>query len=112
MESTPKDLYPYDDAYILKRQTEDENNWMQGKYNMIALATVLSQAFNKNSKMEYPSKPFMTQYVDEVEAERLNPEIHELQAMAEMQLLANAFKEMGMPKTIINDIECEEKANG
>lgn len=54
MDSTPKELEPYVDAFEIKSRRRDEELWLMGIYNMSAFRTVIDQCFNgKKSKCEY-----------------------------------------------------------
>lgn len=49
----PKSLSPFVKAFVLKQQYDDMNAWSQGRYIMLAVASL----FDKKTK--YPTKPFL-----------------------------------------------------
>ncbi len=61
--STLSDLHYYDEAYMLRREMQDELLWLNGIYTLEAFRVVLSNAFqSKNTLPEkYRDKPIMTE---------------------------------------------------
>lgn len=95
MESSPLELEPYEKAYKLKRQAEDERDWTNGIYTLRAIEVALSNAFNKESKAEYFDKPIMQQ-TNEDKAKK-DTESNELLATAEFMQFAKAMSKQGLP---------------
>lgn len=44
---------------------DDLNSWNTGRYVLLAVGVVMSQAFSKNSKAEYPAEPIIGTEIDE-----------------------------------------------
>lgn len=61
---TMHDLNIYVDAHNVKRQIEDERDWILGAYVQSAFASVLSKAFgSKGSKgIEYAGEPYLAKH--------------------------------------------------
>ena len=100
MKSTPRIMKSFDKAYKLKRQMQDEQDWMMGQYVMSAFGTILSQAFSKkgNSKAKYIEKPFLADEKDLSKAK-------EKSDIATMTKWAMDFgKDNNLPPTIFKDI--------
>lgn len=94
----------FDKAYKLKRQLQDERDWMMGQYVMSAFGTVLSQAFSGKgkSKAEYIDKPFLTDEKDLSKAK-------EKSDVATMTKWAMDFgRESKLPPTIFKDIKVQD----
>lgn len=49
---------------------EDTMAWNAGRYVMIAVGTIMSQAFSKGSRAEYPTEPMIATELDEKLAEQ------------------------------------------
>lgn len=67
----------------------DFNAWNAGRYVMLAVGTVLSQAFSKSSQAHYPSEPVVASELDEKLAEQKRE--RELRRM-EAEFLARAHR--------------------
>lgn len=99
MKSTPRKLKPFEDAHKLKRQMEDERDWIQGQYIMSAFGTVLSNAFSKHSKAKYIEKPILSELTNTDS----DPEANERLAVLEMQKYISVLHQQGdLPETIVN----------
>lgn len=65
MHTTPKILKCYDDGYNMRRKIEDEQAWLQGRYNLEAFQVVMSHfgagLSKKTSHAEYLKYPFFMQ---------------------------------------------------
>lgn len=60
---------------------DDVNAWNAGRYVMLAVGTVLSQAFAKNSTAKYPPEPMLGPELDEAIAEQKRErELRQMQA--------------------------------
>lgn len=57
-DSDPKSLRPYEEAFKLKEELEDQHNYMMGIYMFHAISTSLSNAFSK-SKHDYLKEPLL-----------------------------------------------------
>lgn len=69
-----------------KEQTNYDNTllWLNGLYNEIAYSTVLSRAFDKNSKAEYPKEPININGKPKISKEKekeINNNIYQQQVM-------------------------------
>ena len=93
-------MQAFDKAYKMKRQMQDERDWMMGQYVMSAFGTVLSCALSKNSNAKYIEKPFLSQ----ISATDKDPEANERLAVVEMQKAINVWRTQGLPETDIRDI--------
>lgn len=62
MESTPRELWPYEDAFKLRRKHLDEVSYAMGVYTYEAVAIAVGNAFRGKGKkpMEYLKQPFMS----------------------------------------------------
>jgi hypothetical protein len=71
---------------------QDYLAWLQGRYIYQGFSVVLSHAFSKNSKAEYPEAPYMENAVSEEEkAQRMDDEQKTKQSenfMLRLQLMA------------------------
>ena len=67
MESNPKELWCYEDAFKIKRRYEDSMAHMQGFYNMKAFETVIGNAFGKKGRkpLEYLHEPLLAESIVE-----------------------------------------------
>jgi hypothetical protein len=57
LESTPSDLWCYDDAYIIRTREEDKARYYMGLYNYEAFSRVLASMFSKNKTVSYLEHP-------------------------------------------------------
>lgn len=97
MQSNPKALEPYVDAYKLKRKMDDERDWYMGAYILNAFSVTLPNAFSKNSNAEYLKEPFLKNWG--VQEDKDNTESNELLAVAEFTKFAEIMKVQGLPNT-------------
>lgn len=101
MRSNPYKLRAYDRAFKLKRQLQDERDWMMGQYVFSAVATVVSNTLNKNSSMKYFEKPMLHDAIENTQ----DPEANEKLAVAEMEKYIAILKQQGdLPETLITDL--------
>lgn len=49
---------------------DDANAWNVGRYVMLGVGTVMSQAFSKNSQAKYPAEPILVYELDQRLAEQ------------------------------------------
>jgi hypothetical protein len=63
LESTPSDLWCYDDAYIIRTREEDKDRYYTGYYVYEAFGRVLATAFGKNKNVPYLEQPLMANAV-------------------------------------------------
>lgn len=70
MESTPRELWPYEDAFKLRRKHEDEVSYVMGIYTYNAVAIAVGNAFRGKGQRatEYMKHPLMSG-IDESEEE-------------------------------------------
>ena len=78
MESTPRELWCYEDAFKLRRKHEDEVSYVMGIYTYNAVATALGNAFRGKGKKaeEYLKYPLLSK--DEYEEADLQKQRQEL----------------------------------
>lgn len=68
----------YIKAERLSRERADEYAWAAGMYNMAAFGVVLSKAFSKNSKAEYPKETILQKVKAEKAEDNMTEEEIEL----------------------------------
>ena len=58
------DLHLYDDAYKIKEEINDMNQWLMGKYVFEAMSVVMSNAFASKGTppIPYREKSFLAEY--------------------------------------------------
>lgn len=58
MNSSPKELEPFVEAFKMQSKRRDEEMWMMGIYTMSAFKTVIDQCINgRKAKTEYIKEP-------------------------------------------------------
>lgn len=80
-------------GYKLEMKRKDEEAWMQGYYNMLAFNTVLSKAFDKNSKAEYPAQSLMALN----ENKKLSPKEQVDKELMSAYVWVHQLKKSGLP---------------
>ena len=82
----------------LKRQREDEMNWLSGQYVLSAFSVVVSAVLNKKSKVKYLDRPIL----EEMEKSKKSAdEVLEVQ----MEVFVNSFaSNTDLPPTVFTDI--------
>lgn len=73
MESAPRDLWCYEDAYKLRRKSIDEISYVMGIYTFNAVGIAVGNAFRNKGKrpVEYLKQPLMSDVdMDEAEKDR------------------------------------------
>lgn len=101
-ESCPADLEPYINAYNLKQKKQDEQMWLQGKYNLCALETVMAHfgagLSGKKSDAQYWEKPIL-QLIEDESHEKTEEEINREIQKAILNEIAwnNMLQAKGLP---------------
>lgn len=83
----PKKLAEFDEAYKIRREIEDENNYILGGYVRSAIESTVGNMFRKKG-----AKPI--QYMEEPILRANNPKVIEDKAQKQRELLVASFKQM------------------
>lgn len=89
------------EGYEERQKETDFVAWLHGRYVYMAFATVMSNAFSKNSKAEYPNEPMLLSK-SKAELSEDEKQIQRELFMAELQVMMQNF-EATHPKS--NNIE-------
>lgn len=89
MDSCPKELEPYENAYKIKRNEEDLKQWQLGQY--------IGSAMNCLFKGKYPKEP-MFQVKESIKQNR-RKESQEEVAVFEMKQRINLLRQNGLPES-------------
>ena len=100
--STLVDLHLYDDAYKIKEEINDTNNWMMGMYVYEAISVVVSNAFASKGAQhkKYRDKPILAEYKD------INKPLTEEEKQAQIDLL---FSNLELMKTNFENSHGDKK---
>lgn len=62
--SSPRELWVYDDAFILRRKIADETEWLSGAYTFEAVSLALANAFRKkgHKAQNFRSEPILKEW--------------------------------------------------
>lgn len=90
LEGTPNDLLPFTEAFYIRQEIEDKQNWYSGMYTMNAVFVAISNALlGKKSKAKYFDKPIM-----QLEQETSKEIVTEETAKQQRENLLNMLKIM------------------
>lgn len=95
LESEPRELWCYEDAYHLKMQKMDEEAWIYGKYFAEAIMSTIGNAFKEKGEpnYEYPKKP----YLFDIAINDKNSNSKEECAVYEMKQRIKMLEKTGLP---------------
>lgn len=91
LDNSPRDLWCYEDAFILKQKYDDQMAYFQGYYNYAAFGTVLSNAFREKGKKPEPylKQPILQEIEErnrplseEEKQKQVDAHFHKLEIMA------------------------------
>lgn len=92
MDSCPNELKPYEEAFKLKENRRDSENWQLGQYILASIGS----AFSKNGK--YPKEPLFQMGTSESNGYQ---ESHEEVAIFEMKQRIKILEKQGLPQSPI-----------
>jgi hypothetical protein len=104
--SSPREMKPYEDAYLRSQQLLDRNAWSMGNYVTRAVMVAIDHAFNgKKAKSEYFKKPCLEQYFEDMTLTQEEIDNRELQKMIayERQQMAKDRANGLKPPTLMGD---------
>lgn len=103
MDSCPKELEPFEKAYRLKLQQQDNQMHIMGMYVLSAVSTAIEHNFaGKKAKSKYIKEPLMSQFLENyglTEEEIQEKEIRKA-ILTEQRYMAMAINKR-LPETII-----------
>lgn len=91
MRSCPIELKPYEDAYKIRANRKDKENWQLGQYILSSIGT----AFSKNGN--YPKEPLFQIEPKESQYEESREQV----AVFEMKQRIIALEKQGLPESPI-----------